>query len=136
MGLVRSVLLVDDDPRIARATKRLVQNVALKIGHTTTIVDFAESWAEAKALIARKEKYDLVITDLEMERPWSGAEFALALRESQPNLPVILYSGQDSRHLADFAQGANLVYLVSIHVVKIEIETLRARVRQILERGF
>lgn len=134
MGIVRSVLLADDDTRIARATKRLVQNVALKLGHTTTIVDFAESRAEAKALIARSEKYDLVITDLEMERPWFGAEFALALRESRPNLPVILYSGQDSRHLAGFAQGDNLAYLVSIHIEKTDIETMRARVGQILGR--
>jgi CheY-like chemotaxis protein len=57
----------------------------------------AESaWVE----LTKGEKFELLLTDIELGSGMKGSEFARRARALQPSLPVLLTSGY-SKHLAD-----------------------------------
>ena len=82
------ILVVDDEPALRNVLARLL---TLK-GHT---VLEASSGKEALE-IARREKLDLVITDLGMPE-MHGRELAHHLKQSFPDLPVFLLTGHTER---------------------------------------
>jgi signal transduction histidine kinase/CheY-like chemotaxis protein len=78
-----SVLLIDDDDRVRRATRRLLE----RLGHTVIDVDGGE------AGLAVSEHYDLAVVDVTM--PGMDGPTSLArLRERRPGLPAVLVTGR------------------------------------------
>jgi CheY-like chemotaxis protein len=90
-----SILLVDDDSLVSAGTAAMLED----LGHT---VREASSAAEALALLDEDRAIDLVITDHVMPG-MSGVELARRLRQSRPDLRVILASGY-----ADLVSGDKL----------------------------
>jgi CheY-like chemotaxis protein len=90
-----SILLVDDDALVSAGTAAMLED----LGH---IVQEAASAAEALALLDADRAIELVITDHVMPG-MSGIELARRLRQSRPDLRVILASGY-----ADFVAGDKL----------------------------
>jgi CheY-like chemotaxis protein len=90
-----SILLVDDDSLVSAGTAAMLED----LGHT---VREASSAAEALALLEEDRDIDLVITDHVMPG-MSGVELARRLRQSRPDLRVILASGY-----ADLVAGDKL----------------------------
>jgi CheY-like chemotaxis protein len=95
MSASRKILVVDDDPVVAKSFKRVL---AAK-GYA---VITAENGEDALKKLGA-EKYDLVFTDIKMPG-MSGIEVAEQVKASQPWLPVVIITGYGTQ--ADQARAA------------------------------
>jgi DNA-binding NtrC family response regulator len=78
------VLLVDDQPELRRLFRRSLSRVGYLV---------VEAWNGRVAVeLARQQSFDVVISDVRMP-DMSGVELLEALRDSDPDLPVVLTSG-------------------------------------------
>ncbi len=80
-----SILLVDDDPMVAETTVGMLE----VLGHRVKV---ASSGGRALEILVADTSVDLVITDYAMPG-MTGKELAQRIRETRPNLPVVLASG-------------------------------------------
>jgi two-component system chemotaxis response regulator CheY len=78
------VLLVDDQPEL----RRLLRRSLIKAGHV--VVEAANG--RVAVGLAQQLRFDVVISDVTMP-DMSGVELLEALRELDPDLPVVLTSG-------------------------------------------
>jgi CheY-like chemotaxis protein len=83
-GAGRSVLVVEDEPALARVVARILTDAGYR-------VQVATGGPEALALAADQD-CDLVLTDVIMPE-MSGRRLAELLRERRPGLPVLYMSG-------------------------------------------
>jgi signal transduction histidine kinase len=113
-----TILLVDDDPLVAAGTAAMLED----LGHT---VREASSAAEALALLEGDRAIDLVITDHVMPG-MSGVELARRLRETWPDLRVILASGY-----ADLTVGDKLDF----HLPRIPKPYLQADISRAISQA-
>ncbi|HEX9241087.1 MAG TPA: PAS domain S-box protein [Anaeromyxobacter sp.] len=86
----RRVLLVDDDPPVARALSRMLAS----LGYEVTTDDTAE--AALERFRAAPEAFDAVLTDQTLPR-MGGDELTLALLAIRPGLPVLICTGYSAR---------------------------------------
>jgi PAS domain S-box-containing protein len=79
------VLLVEDNPDVARASQLMLE----QLGYSVTLVtDGAAALGAVEA-----EPFDLVMTDIVMAGSLDGVGVAQALRQRKPDLPVLLVTG-------------------------------------------
>ena len=86
VGGSESLLLVDDDEKVAYAWQRILQ----ALGYSVTVATHP-----ARGLVCFQEKtkeFDLVLTDFDMPH-MSGLELTRQLKKISPGIPVILYTG-------------------------------------------
>ena len=79
------ILLVDDDPIVLRALRRLL--LGARPGWE---IDMAES-AEAALLLIESKSYDVVVTDLQMP-VLDGATFLVRLKTEHPSIMRVIHS--------------------------------------------
>lgn len=84
----RIILVVDDDPLIVGFVERALQ----RAGYETLS---ASDGAGALRTIAGRQ-VDCVVTDIIMPQGLGGAELFVALRQTSPNLPIVVMSGHAS----------------------------------------
>jgi DNA-binding response OmpR family regulator len=116
------ILVVEDDAKIARIVKVYLEGAGFKVLHFDRGKDAVEA--------ALKEKILLVLLDL-MLPDVSGEEVCLRLKETDPNLPIIMLTAKSSEEerVAGFALGAD------DYVVKpFSPRELVFRVRAVLKR--
>ncbi|HWA63079.1 MAG TPA: PAS domain S-box protein [Caulobacteraceae bacterium] len=91
------VLVVEDNPEVAAVTATLLQ----QLGYRTDVVGDADS---ALAAVECEPPFDLVFSDIVMAGSMDGLALARRLRETHPELPVLLTSGysRDSAGADDF----------------------------------
>jgi CheY-like chemotaxis protein len=90
------VLIVDDEPIVRNSFSRLLRGLGLS-------VQVASDGIEGLARCS-EETFDVVILDLHMPN-MGGAEMAARLRETQPELPLVIMSGNFSGEIvSDFEQ--------------------------------
>ena len=85
------VLIVDDEPRVLRLTRDVVQ----QLGYSVTTAGSAEeanSWMDSA-------EFDLVLLDMELPR-MNGLEFLVWALGRKPDLAVIIISGRNDPELA------------------------------------
>jgi Response regulator containing CheY-like receiver, AAA-type ATPase, and DNA-binding domains len=82
----RQILLVEDEPTLLRVLDMILTDAGYVV---TTCRDGDQA---LRKLEASPGAWDLVVSDVTMPR-LSGDRLALALREIQPRLPVILMTG-------------------------------------------
>jgi CheY-like chemotaxis protein len=117
-----TVLVVDDEPLIRRAVKRILSSSHCSVLEACDGLDAVETFRRHASEI------DLVLLDINMPR--AGGEEALRmLRELQPELPVLLSSGYDGVELAQrLGDGRRTGF-----IAKPYLETeLRARIEALL----
>lgn len=115
-GAVR-ILVVDDEPMVRAVTSKLLR---LK-GHT---VEEVEGGPQALSLMDVAEPFDLIITDLSMPE-MSGRELAAAIRERQPDLPIMLLTGDTDAQ----AEGADVSAVVK---KPFQLDALEATIQEVL----
>jgi len=95
-GSGQTVMIVDDE----RALVALVEETLAELGYEP--VGFDSSAAALAAFRAAPERFDLIITDEAMP-DLIGTELARHLRQSRPDVPIILVSGHGGTQLAKAA---------------------------------
>ena len=97
------VLMVEDNEEVGAFGCQLLTD----LGYTVTL---ARNAAQAQALLdADPEAFDVVFTDVVMPGAVSGLQFAKHLRETRPDLPVILTSGYSDALANSEGQGFDLL---------------------------
>lgn len=96
MSAELNLLLVDDDPAVLQFLDCLLADHGFQIRT-------AANEAECLDCVAR-HPIDLVITDLVLRDGGGGLAIIRALRQSHPNLPVILISGAATGSFAEVAK--------------------------------
>ncbi|EMA62868.1 hybrid sensor histidine kinase/response regulator [Halorubrum lipolyticum] len=103
MGDRIRVLHVDDDPDLAEVTASFLEREDPRIA-----VDTASNATEGlERLDGSETAIDCVVSDHDMPGP-NGIEFLEAVRERDPDLPFILYTGKGSESVASEAISAGV----------------------------
>ena len=80
-----TILVVDDDALISMSTAAILED----LGHATIEVSSGE---KALKILSGGTRIDLVLTDYAMPG-MNGADLAMRIRKSHPDLPVLLATG-------------------------------------------
>jgi CheY-like chemotaxis protein len=83
------ILVVEDNPEVAEVTAALLE----QLGNRTRIVTNADA---AMKLLQEGEMPDLVLSDIVMAGELDGLGLARKIRQTHPNLPVLLATGYSS----------------------------------------
>ena len=84
-GSNATILLIEDDPGVARTTRETLRSMGYQVHH-------AADASAALAIIEKTPSIDVVFSDVVMPG-MNGVELARALRKSHPDLPILLTSG-------------------------------------------
>jgi len=95
------ILFVDDEETLASLGKLMLEDIGYRVTAKTDSVDALEAFK------SQPEDFDLVITDQTMPH-LNGADFARALLEIRPALPVILLTGYSSAISAAIAKAIGI----------------------------
>ena len=148
MGNAIRVLLVDDDPAVADLTATYLQRASDRI---ETVVETEP--AEALTRVTDGAGVDCVVSDYEMPER-DGLELLADVRETDPDVPFVLFTGKGSEEIASEAISAGVTdYLqketgieqyevlanrvenaVSQHRAEREAEQADVQIRHIFER--
>jgi PAS domain S-box-containing protein len=80
-----TALLVEDNPEVAKVTEQMIEQLGYRVQRAGGAKEALE--------LAESAPFDLVISDIVMAGPMDGVGLARALRQRQPDLPVVLVTG-------------------------------------------
>jgi PAS domain S-box-containing protein len=95
------ILFVDDEPDLGDAAARF-----LELEDERFVVETAEDANEGEARLDEQE-FDCVVSDYDMPGR-NGVEFLEAVRDQDPDIPFILYTGKGSEEVASEAISAGV----------------------------
>jgi len=120
---VRRVLIVDDEAAVGRSLGRLLSSAGFAISVVAAAKDALESF--------EREHIDVVLSDIQMP-DMSGVELLQKIRAKEPDMPVILMTGNPRVETAAKAvELGALLYLIK----PIQPDYLREMVTQACQRG-
>ena len=105
LGGTESILVVDDKEDIAIMLERVLRNLGYSVD------SFSDSEQALAAFGRHPEKYDLVITDMDM--PYiSGSQLAYSVHEVRSRLPIIICTGLSGNFTREKVEeiGAHLLF--------------------------
>ncbi|WP_020585726.1 ATP-binding response regulator [Desulfobacter curvatus] len=88
------ILLVDDEPAITKVGKRMLEKAGYDVIIANTPCDALDLFKEKPAI------FDLVMTDLTMPG-MNGDKLTEKILEIRPDIPVVLCSGYQNKHVMD-----------------------------------
>jgi len=103
-GGQETVLVVEDESVLRELVREILTAYGYRILEAADGVEALKVWEE------RRQKVDLLLTDVSMPRGLSGRDLAEKLRQVDPRLPVIFSSGYSQEMIErsdDRVQGAN-----------------------------
>ncbi|MEC4593878.1 ATP-binding protein [Nitrospirillum amazonense] len=89
-GNGRQILLVEDNPTVAKVMRDMVEALGFRV-LTATTADAAQS------LLADRPDISLMVSDIVLPGGRNGLELAQAVRHLHPGLPILLVSGYGDR---------------------------------------
>ncbi len=125
--MVYSILVVEDDPGVARYLKDLL----IDNGYSVYLASDGISALEA----VDKKAPDLVVLDLGLPK-MSGESVCIEIRKKQPELPVIILTAKDA--ITDIVKGLNLGaddYMTKPFAAEIFLARIKARLRKAEENN-
>jgi CheY-like chemotaxis protein len=117
------VMVIEDDA----AVRKFVVSLIISLGYATIV---AKDGHEARALIDRKDRIDLLLTDIVLPNGTSGPEIARDARERLPGLKVLFMSGYAHNAVDDSTIAGETFHLLQKPFRK---HILAARLRQLLD---
>jgi len=114
---MNKLLLVDDEAHV----RKLYEEILSRDGHKVTAVATA---LEAMNIL-RREKYDLIILDIELEES-SGLDILKELKRMYPDIPVILNSAY-TVYKSDFHTWVADAYVIKSS----DMEPLKEKIREL-----
>ena len=121
------VLHVDDEPRMGELTKDLLEMVADGI-HVKT----ATSGVEALSMLG-DQRVDCIVSDYDMPN-LNGIEFLAAVRDRDPDLPFILFTGKGSEEIASDAIAKGVTDYMQKGGGRDRYEVLANRIQNAVDR--
>lgn len=97
-----TVLLVEDQPDVREITAYMLEDGGYD-------VLCADGYAQAKELVSRHQKIDVIITDLHLSPDTNGVEMGLDMRRQGLDCPVLIMSGSGEPEQA--VEQARMSYL-------------------------
>jgi len=94
----RAILVIDDEPLVAAATRLLLEDYGYKAIHAT-------GWGEAQTLITNND-FDLVISDVQTP-PLETGEIISRIRDEIPAVPIVAMSANERARDRAIARGAD-----------------------------
>jgi len=122
MDTPKKLLVIDDEPAIREGVRRILESASFEV----------ETFASGHAALERirHEPFDLVITDLKMPGI-SGMDVLKAIKEIQPDLPVIFITGYSSVDSAVEVMKLGAVdYIAKPFTPEEMLETIRLALEQ------
>jgi signal transduction histidine kinase/ActR/RegA family two-component response regulator len=119
----KKVLIVDDEPEIGLLIKELLEIEGLQVNAETDPIKALQEFKDYP------EKYFMIISDLAMPE-MSGFEFCRCVREVNPNIPLILWSGY-YQYLDQELQDLNVKVLSKPVDVQKLLQMINAEVSQL-----
>jgi PAS domain S-box-containing protein len=119
------VLVVDDEPALAQATKKMLARVGYQVDFRTNGIEALEAFRNQP----EQKRYDLVITDMTMPHV-TGIDLAKALFKLDPNLAIILCTGFSEN--ID-AEKANRIGIQGFLMKPVILKELAGMVRKVLD---
>ena len=104
-GNGETVMIVDDE----RALLELAEETLAELGYEP--VGFDSSTAALAAFRGAPERFDLIVTDEAMP-DLTGTELAREIKQSRPDIPIILVSGLGGTQLAKAAAATGVSLLL------------------------
>jgi CheY-like chemotaxis protein len=83
-----TALLVEDNPEVAKVTEQMIEQLGYRVQRVGSAKEALE--------LGDGTQFDLVISDIVMAGPMDGVGLARALRQRQPDVPVVLVTGFSS----------------------------------------
>jgi len=83
-----AALLVEDNPEVAKVTEQMIEQLGYRVQRAGS--------AEEALELAAGMQFDLIISDIVMAGPMDGVALVRALRQRQPDVPVVLVTGFSS----------------------------------------
>ncbi|MEN6484742.1 MAG: PAS domain S-box protein [Syntrophobacteraceae bacterium] len=115
------ILLVDDEPMLALATKRMLERLGYEVEHRLDGSEALEVFRSSQA----ETPFELVITDMTMPR-LTGADLARELLKLEPDLPVVLCTGFSEIMDKEMAKSLGIrAYLIKPVIARELAETVR-----------
>ncbi len=111
------IVVVDDEIRIVEGLKKIISNMRIGCDVVATFTDSEEAYRYMKE---RKNKIDLLITDINMPG-LSGLELIEKIREDHPSLPCIILTGCEE---FDYARKAVSLGVLRYLLKPVDIEEL------------
>ena len=123
IGGDETIMLVDDEKAIVEITQKYLKRFGYNVqGFTNGVQAFQEFEREP-------DKYDLVLTDMTM--PYmTGSQLALKILETQPQIPIILCTGQSD---AINREQALAIGIKEYLEKPLNIDTMLATIRKVLD---
>ena len=121
------VLHVDDQQQYTELTEELLERADdnISVVGTTTVV-------EALNLLSESE-FDCIVSDYDMPQT-DGLEFLELVRESNPHIPFILFTGKGSEEIASEAIQAGVTDYIQKKGGIDQYDLLANRIRNVVER--
>lgn len=119
------ILVVDDEPALAKATKKMLQRLGYLVESRTNGVDALEAVRHR----SKEKAFDLVITDMTMPH-LTGADLAKELFKLQPDLAILLCTGFNENIDAEIASSLGIQGFLMKPVVFTQLATM---VRKVLD---
>ena len=99
------MLIVDDEPNVCVTLKLIFQTNGF-------VVETAGSAAEGIGLLKKDRKFDVVLTDIHMEREGAGFELVRVARQLKPSPVLIILTGYGTMHNARTALDIHVDHFV------------------------
>jgi PAS domain S-box-containing protein len=122
-GRGQHILYIDDDEAQVFLVKRMMERWGYRVSA------YIEQLEALQALLGGAQHFDLVVTDFNMAG-LSGLDVARAIRDAQPDIPVILVSGYINE---DLRAQADEIGVRELLPKPFEIEELRDAMQRLLE---
>lgn len=127
MGSVINVLHVDDEPNFASMTADLLEREHEQLS-VETVHD-----AQAGLELLTDDEFDCVVSDFDMPE-MDGIEFLEAVRERDPDLPFILFTGRGSEEVASRAISAGVTDYLQKETGLGQYELLANRIENVVDQ--
>jgi nitrogen-specific signal transduction histidine kinase/ActR/RegA family two-component response regulator len=118
-----TILLVDDEISIVRLERQMLERLGYKVTARTSSMDALEAFK------SRPEKYDLVISDMNMPN-MNGIQLAKEIQKTRPDMPIVLCTGFSERISREITKKIGIKGFLMKPVAKAEMAGV---VRKILD---
>lgn len=121
------VLLVEDSDQVRMVYKHMLEDLGCRV------IEAQNGRVALDILLDQGENIDIVLADIVMPGGISGLDLAKEIRDSYPNIKVMLTSGYPDKHYQQYASAHNVTFPVPLLNKPFSIEDLVEALQNLYE---